>query len=202
MVTIENIIFVDIDGVLLTLKDCRSPENAALLRSRPDGFMGQLRFNAEAIRLLVRLADLADARLVLSSNWRRSWGPDSDTLMEKLVSEGLRQDLWHEDWFAPLLGLEPRKIDEIADWLDDHPSSKALVFDDELERRRPPLPAGKAVVLEINAEEGYSRPDHLLACEYFGVEDDMKSSVPPRGLPLRPEPTAPVTRPLRPYSPF
>jgi len=201
MVTTENIVFVDIDGVLLPLKDCRAPENAALLRSRPEGFMGQLRFSAEAVRLLVRLADLAEARLVLSSNWRRSWGPDSDALMAKLVSEGLRQDLWHEDWFAPLFGLEPRKFDEIADWLDDHPSSKALIIDDEV-YRGPPLVAGKAAVLQINEEDGYSRPDHLLACEYFEVEDDLTSSVPPRGLPLRPEPTAPVTRPLRPYSPM
>lgn len=201
MVTTENIVFVDIDGVLLPLKDCRAPENAALLRSRPEGFMGQLRFSAEAVRLLVRLADLAEARLVLSSNWRRSWGPDSDTLMAKLVSEGLRQDLWHEDWFAPLFGLEPRKFDEIADWLDDHPSSKALIIDDEV-YRGPPLAAGKAAVLQINEEDGYSRPDHLLACEYFEVEDDLESSIPPRGLPLRPEPTAPVTRPLRPYSPM
>ena len=201
MVTIENIIFVDIDGVLLPLKDCRSPENAALLRSRPDGFMGQLRFSAEAVRLLVRLADLVDARLVLSSNWRRSWGPDCDALMAKLVSEGLRPDLWHEDWFVSLWGLEPRKFDEVADWLDDHPDCKSLIVDDEV-YRGPPLAAGMAVVLEIDAEEGYSRPDHLLACEYFGVEDDMKSSVPPRGLPLRPEPTVLVTRPLRPYSPM
>lgn len=201
MVTTENIVFVDIDGVLLPLKDCRAPDNAELLRSRPVGFMGQLRFSAEAIRLLVRLADLAEARLVLSSNWRRSWGPDSDALMAKLVSEGLRQDLWHENWFAPLFGLEPRKFDEIADWLDDHPSSKALIIDDEV-YRGPPLAAGKAAVLQINEEDGYSRPDHLLACEYFEVEDDLASSVPPRGLPLRPEPTAPVTRPLRPYSPF
>ena len=197
----ENIIFVDIDGVLLPLNECRIWKNAALLRSRSTGFMQHLRFNAEAVRLLVCLADLAEAKLVLSSNWRRSWGPDSDALMDKLVSEGLRRDLWHEDWFVPLFGLEPRKFDELADWLDDHPPCKALIIDDE-EYRGPPLVAGSAAVLQIDEKTGYTPADHKRACEFFGVGDSMPPADPPSGRPLRPDSKAPVTRPLRPYSPM
>ena len=82
----EKVIFIDIDGVLLPLKEWKTPENAAILKTRPEGFMQHIRFNAEAVRLVVRLADLAGAKLVLSSNWRRTWGPDSDALMRKLVA--------------------------------------------------------------------------------------------------------------------
>ena len=148
--------------------------------------------------MLVRLADLAQARLVLSSNWRRTWGPDSDALMKKLVSEGLRRNLWHRDWFVPLFGLEPRKYDELAEWLDDHAPCKALIIDDEY--RGPPLAAGSAAVLQIDENEGYTLPDHLAACGFFEVEDTAPSA-PPSGFPSRPESTVPFTRPLRPYSP-
>lgn len=163
----ENVIFIDIDGVLLPLKEWKTPENAAILKTRPEGFMQHIRFNAEAVRLVVRLADLSGAKLVLSSNWRRTWGPDSDALMRKLVAEGLREDLWHEDWFLPVLGLKPRKFDEIADWLDNHPPCRALVIDDEA-YAGPPLPKPNGVIA-TDEREGYTASDDEAARGFFGV---------------------------------
>lgn len=180
----SKIIFVDIDGVLLPLKDWTTPENSPLLKTRPSGFMQHLRFNREAVTLLVRLADLAGAKLVLSSNWRITWGPDADAIMRKLVAEGLRADLWHEDWYLPVLGIGGRKFDEIADWISDHSPCRALIIDDE-EYTGPRLPAGVAGVIIVNEHEGYSFNEHPTACSFFGVEEtgspqgDEKSPVAP-----------------------
>lgn len=165
----EKVIFIDIDGVLLSLEGCKSPENAALLKARPDGFMAHLCFDAEPVKLIVELADDAGAKLVLSSNWRRVWGGDGDALMTKLAAEGLREDLWHEDWYLPVLGLEPRKFDEIADWLNSHPPCFALVIDDE-GYRGPPLIQGMAGVIVTDESVGYTASDDEAARIFFGVQ--------------------------------
>lgn len=164
---IRRIIFVDIDGVLLPLKDHATPGNAALLAQRPSGFLGDLRFSTDAVTLVVKLAEQSGAKLVLSSNWRWIWGADADALMRKLVAEGLSAELWHADWYLPVLGLQPRKFDEIADWIDDHSPCRALIIDDD------PILRGKIQDIGIVVTEkyhGFGFQEYRAACEYFGIE--------------------------------
>lgn len=164
----DKVIFLDIDGVLLSLEGCKTPHNAALIKAQAEGFMAHLRFDAEAVRLIVDLADDAGAKLVLSSNWRRTWGGDGDALMAKLISEGLRGDLSHEDWYLPVLGLRPRKFDEIADWLDSHPPCFALIIDDD-GYAGPPLILKLTGVIETNKHVGYIASDDKASRKFFRV---------------------------------
>ena len=163
---ISKIIFIDIDGVLFPVKDHVTPGNANLLAKRPSGFLGGLRFSPEAVALVVRLTELSGAKLVLSSNWRRIWGAHADGLMRKLVAEGLYVELWHDDWYLPVLGLQPRKFDEITDWIDDHSPCRALIIDDD------PILRGEMQVGIIVTDEyqGFGLQEYRAACEYFGIE--------------------------------
>ncbi|GAK73416.1 hypothetical protein RRU01S_38_00200 [Agrobacterium rubi TR3 = NBRC 13261] len=163
----SKIIFIDIDGVLFPVKDHVTPGNAVLLAERQSGFLDGLRFKPEAVALVVKLAELSGAKLVLSSNWRRIWGSDADGLMRKLVAEGLPAELWHVDWYLPVLGLKPRKFDEIADWIGDHSPCRALIIDDD------PILRGKIQNIGIVVTDeyhGFGFQDYRAACEYFGIE--------------------------------
>lgn len=164
---ISRIIFVDIDGVLLSLNDHTTPGNAALLAKRPSGFLSGLRFSPDAVALLVKVTELSGAKLVLSSNWRRIWGADADALMRKLVAEGLHADLWHDDWYLSVLGLQPRKFDEIADWIDDHSPCRALIIDNESILPRKMQNVGIVVTDELH---GFGLQEQHAAFEYFGIK--------------------------------
>lgn len=164
----NTVIFVDIDGVLLPTKAWQMPENTPFLNARMADCAQRVRFWPEAISLLVRLADLSGAKLVLSSNWRRSWPHGRDALQQKLIAEGLRADLWHEDWFPEITGRG--KGAEIAEWIEYYRPDRALIIDDE-GYQGPALAEGVAVVIRPNTDEGYDHADHWTICSHWGVDD-------------------------------
>jgi hypothetical protein len=78
---VQPVIFLDIDGVVLTGRAWRLPENVGAiaymkrLAGRPDrrkNLLDALRslasFDAEAIALVTRLAERTNSRIVISSN--------------------------------------------------------------------------------------------------------------------------------------
>ena len=124
---VRKIIFLDIDGVLNSVRSC------AALRGYPWSFEAEQMglFDEVALRLMRRAIEETGAKVVVSSTWRirRTIGE---------LAAGLDM---------PVVGKTPRNNDErrrggeIKDWLTDHPevTAYAIVDDDSdmLEEQHP-----------------------------------------------------------------
>lgn len=193
----EHLIFIDIDGVLLSFRSWTTAHNAPLWRLPVEQRMKHLELDQTSIGLLVRLCDHARAKLVLTSTWRRTWPDDLPALHNRLIEQGLRRDLWHEEWRLPFTP-DGTKWQELAKWGGWSPNAGALIIDDELPPEdAPPALAEQAVILQADKFEGFGAYNYFDALEYFGVED--KDVKPPKGLPpdrgVRLYPTVKSTRP-------
>lgn len=116
-----KILFLDIDGVLLSSKAWILPANASL---RHSGAHTKLReigekvvFDPCAVALVNRLCERTGARIVVHSNWRKTIG--LDLTRRKLVEQGIDESLFHENW-ACSMRLSSEKEHEILWWLDDN----------------------------------------------------------------------------------
>ena len=121
-----RIIFCDIDGVLLPAGVKAWPENRPLQAKPVAERIAHWRFERGPVGLLLDLAERTGARIVLHSDWRRSWPHPLAELRSKLEAEGLRADIWHEDWAAPV-SAGAKKWDDLAAWLDQHPGVTAAL---------------------------------------------------------------------------
>lgn len=112
----QNIIFLDVDGVLNTVS-CHE--------KAPSGVTGIMQSRVEILR---QIADENDAEIVLTSTWGKNWYSDniSDPDVSYLVDKLYQGDVCIGD-----------KIDEgergasIIKWLEDHPHKGWVVLDDE-----------------------------------------------------------------------
>lgn len=195
--TPSRLIFIDIDGVLLSFRSWATAHNAPLWRLPVESRMKHLELDQTSIGLLVRLCDLARAKLVLTSTWRKTWPHDLEALHGRLIEQGLRRDLWHSEWMLPVIP-DGTKWQELAKWGGWSSDAVALIIDDELPPDdAPPALAEQAVILQADKFEGFGAYNYFDALEYFGVED--KDVKPPKGLPpergVRPYPTTRSARP-------
>lgn len=112
-----KIIFLDIDGVLCTLRAHIAQNGNRLMKA----------LDREAIGLLNRAA-FGDTRYVLSSTWRILH--DQGFMEAHLAAHGWN-GLFHQDWKTGRIN-GPRGL-EIAEWLGRHPevSGYAIVDDDK-----------------------------------------------------------------------
>ncbi len=187
----SRLVFIDIDGVLLSFRSWTTGHNAPLWRLPVAQRMKHLELDQTSIGLLVRLCDLAKARLVLTSTWRKTWPHDLTALHERLIEQGLRRDLWHQEWMVPV-SANRSKWQELATWGGWSKDAVALIVDDELPPEDvPPVIAEQAILLQADKYEGFGAYNYFDALEVFGVED--KAVKPPAGTPpdrsCRPYPT-------------
>lgn len=86
-----------------------------------------------------RVVAATGAKIVLSSTWRMASDPDRDRHIGKLRSIGLFE-LTHADWRTPYnltmiyepFAEYPKRGDEIASWLHDHPEvTRYAIVDDD-----------------------------------------------------------------------
>ena len=113
------VIFLDVDGVLMTGRAWAMPENAgACERARLDPKAAAMtaRFDPAAMGLLNELVRDTGARLVISSSWRYTVGPDQT--LAKLVEQGVSADSFHVEWCCPLNRFRSDKLRDIRSWLD------------------------------------------------------------------------------------
>lgn len=146
------IVFLDIDGVVMTRRALAHPDNIALYEALK-GMEGQekakakkdlplsLAFDAAAIHLLVRLCSEAGAKIVLHTNWRRNVG--CKETKETLVRQGLPEEFFHRDYYCTFR-MTSEKGHDIHEWLSDHrtafpkhpPAKRQRKFWETTERQR------------------------------------------------------------------
>jgi hypothetical protein len=170
MSSLTPIVFLDIDGVLLSTTTWGLPANVRLLREEAGRMMSTWEFSERAsfdpmaIMLVNRLCHRTGARIVLSTSWRKSFGvPETRA---KLVAEGIEDALFHADYSCPL-GSMLDKARDIRAWLADHG------YD---------LAAGTWVAIDDDAIEGVNQVttdpvaglgvrEYRLACMWLGGAD-------------------------------
>jgi hypothetical protein len=158
-----NVVFIDIDGPILPLRMWAAAENIRLLDEKVIDRSPRLRFDPGCVGLIVRLCDLSDARLVLASNWRRTWAHGLDALHAKIIAEGLRADLWHENWMLPVLN---NKTTELASWISSNTIAAGVFIDDE------PISTPEPVrMITVSEDEGFGLSAYRSALDIFGVVD-------------------------------
>lgn len=171
-----NVVFLDIDGPILPLRMWAAADNIRLLDEKIIDRAPHLRFDPGCVGLAVRLCDLSSARLVLASNWRRTWSHGLDTLHAKMVSEGLREDLWHENWMLPVFD---NKVAELASWLASNPIKAGVFIDNE------PISTPNLVqMITVCEDDGFGLHAYRRALEFFGKKDPRDRNVQPRKTPF------------------
>ena len=161
-----RIVFLDIDGVLLSRAAWDLPANTKLLLENErramstSEFSSLTTFDPVAVMLVNRLCRRTGARLVLCTTWRYSYG--AAETRAKLVEQGIEEGLFHESWSCP----EQTPIDKSLDimrWLEDACSVQDFVaLDDE---------ALSLNQVRVDGIAGFGAHDYRLACMRLGGED-------------------------------
>jgi len=148
-----KVIFLDIDGVLLSGRAVVLPANVAIATVRGRDRVLKSTFDASAVALVNRLAERTGAKIVVHSDWRKSIGLEETRT--KLVEQGLDAQHFHEDWHTRVhrLGEKP---DEIHDWLQSHRTTSMPVW---------PLDGGKMT-------GSYELPDDPIECAAIQAKID------------------------------
>jgi len=163
-----NAVFIDIDGPVLPLRMWAASENIRLLDEKVIDRSPRLRFDPGCVGLVVRLCELSNAQLVLASNWRRTWAHGLAALHAKLIAEGLRADLWHEDWMLPVVGS---KSSELASWLESNPIEAGAFIDNE-----PILTPDPVRMITVSEADGFGLSAYRSALAVFGAKDPRDRS--------------------------
>lgn len=119
----KSIIFLDIDGVLCTLRSCVGQY----------GLMQTL--DRAGVNMLNTLINETDSRLVLSSTWREFHDQNSMTAI--LQNSGMPTVRWHQCWKTPVLPLTFIRGDEINKWMEINGYPDRYVIFDDVEQFHP-----------------------------------------------------------------
>lgn len=110
-----KIIFLDIDGVLTSLRTCTALDGGGMWTE----------FDPVGVAIIKRLCENHNYKIVISSTWR--WG-NVDKLHQQLEKHDLKKFL-HKDWKTDLLNTN--RGAEVQKWLNEHPGTEYLIFDDD-----------------------------------------------------------------------
>ncbi|XUY30458.1 HAD domain-containing protein (plasmid) [Agrobacterium sp. rho-8.1] len=167
-----NVIFLDIDGPLLSRRMWAAADNFALIRMPVDERIAHLKLDPGSVGLISRACELVQAQLVLASNWRRTWPGDLGALRRKLEHEGLARDLWHHNWKLPVIPVG-NKRSELEAWLNQNgPVTKAVFIDDEKQTCPSPV-----VQITVSLDDGFGMQAYRDTISYFGVSDPLDKGV-------------------------
>jgi hypothetical protein len=163
-----RILFLDIDGVLLSGRAWLLPPNRRLqakLTTMADQGAAELiaaeaAFDPVAVELVNRVAEATGSQIVISSNWRYRPGPRKTRC--KLLEQGIRTELMHRDWFCTTNGQVPKnKAIDIGRWLRAHADvDDYLAIDDEAN-----LVLGRT--LPVDPLDGFGPREAAAAIRFF-----------------------------------
>lgn len=168
----DRVVFLDIDGVLLSGRAWLLPANQLLkvtIRTMSglaavQQLAAEVVFDPVAVELLNRVAEATGAGIVVSSSWRYIAGPLATR--RKLLEQKVREELMHADWACEMTGRGGNdKSRDIAKWLEDHPEvADHLVIDDE-----PCLVPGRT--LPVDPLDGLGPREAAAMVRYFEARD-------------------------------
>lgn len=117
-----NIVFLDVDGVLNNLNDAINYKD---IYGKPCGSGFDWPFNEESLKCLRKIVLKSDARIVITSSWRRI--PEGlRVLTNKLDEYGIANRI---EGSTPYLGHSRGR--EICEFLKKHPNNNFVILDDE-----------------------------------------------------------------------
>lgn len=108
-----NIVFLDIDGVLCSWKD--------MGKRAADG---QRPFKKDAIKYLNRIIELLDAKIVISSTWRKT--RTIDDFKKLFDGRGIKGEV-----IGLTDELDTGRADEIQKWIDENEVDYFIIIDDD-----------------------------------------------------------------------
>lgn len=167
------VLFLDIDGVLLSGRTWLLPVNrrlqaagVKLTRQEASELIGrEAQFDPCAVALVSRICEATGARIVVASSWRYTVGYEQTRV--KLIEEGLPEAMLHEDWACPMGGFDtPDKAADITRWLEGHGVTHTggwLALDDE------DIVLG--ATMRTDAMDGLGARETAAAFRYLGGND-------------------------------
>ncbi|MAS93899.1 MAG: hypothetical protein CMO55_11960 [Verrucomicrobiales bacterium] len=151
-----KVIFLDFDGVV------RIPVPSG-------GMKPEAEFCSERIQRVVRLAEICNALIVISSDWRLRYDQSEIT---KVLGKRFPTELLHKHWATPVLAYEaeageksrivPRGA-EIVAWLAEHPEFKDFVILDDMHSRLFPTMTDRLVKCQLL--DGFTNERFTTACK-------------------------------------
>lgn len=180
----EKIIFLDIDGVMLSFDKHDEPESVKLKehcfvapekyshlnRSPQFAYNYLLNFDKKAVALINRLTKETGAKIVIHSDWIMHFS--DELLYDKLIIEGIERDSIHEDYIGRVYRLSQEKIHRIEWWIDDKikegSSFQYVIIDDMMRSYEHPT-------VKPNSAKGFCEEDFVKA-KMFLVDCPLKSN--------------------------
>ena len=156
-----NVIFLDIDGVLVTPRSCAAGSDRT-----------SQNFDAIAAALLRRVCVEHKAKIVISSTWRlraiRSLrGERFNTRLYENLTKSNLVEFCHDDWVTKDLRRFTEGVvrgDEIKEWLSRHPEvTKYVILDDDVDM----LDEQKLSFIHTDMYNGLSYQDYRQMGEIF-----------------------------------
>lgn len=172
-----KVLFLDIDGVLLSgrawaLPDNAEPERLARAGQITDALRG-VRFDPVAVALVNRLCSRSGAKLVCHSTWRMTYG--RERTQQKLLEEGIDAAHLHPA-LCRTHGSQIDKWRDISLWLEANRVTPAPEWPQVIERFPFSRPYTRSEQRQI---EQYERDLANTGIDYLVLDDDrMYESVP------------------------
>lgn len=147
-----KIIFLDVDGVL----NCQSSE------SKCHGFIG---IDSDKVKRLRKIIEATDAKIVLTSTWKKDWIKDLDRKDEQNVyGNYLENKLKQEDLFILDKTTEEKNMscrgEGIFNYLRSHNVDQWIAIDDDI----------------FDDYEDYGIMEHLVKTDFYkyygGIQDE------------------------------
>lgn len=152
----RRVIFLDIDGVLCTMRSHKA-----------FGLRGGLErhFDPVAVKMLEKLCEETGAKIVLSSSWRKDVDFESMTCV--LMNAGFARVPWHSAWrtgdHSTKIGWgmthSPPRGEEIKAWLDANGNPDYVILDDNSDF----LPEQMPYLVQTDSYDGFLWKDYQKA---------------------------------------
>lgn len=163
-----RIIFLDIDGPMIPLR-------AYFTDNQTKKFVTS--FDPVAVSLVNRMANISGAKIVVHSSWRKPecqvWLSDTlgkqIDLKQHLIDQGIKENLFHEDWVADYTPNTSRWHD-IKGWLSKYDNITHYVILDDETLSDNHLDLANNLV-SIDFEEGLTLAKYRQALKVLGVKD-------------------------------
>lgn len=183
--TSARILMLDIDDVLVSNRAYAMGENLRRLQMRkqrvaaPIEQLVMVAMDPAGVMLINRIAEVADARIVVCSTWR--WAFGVDRTLNALAEAGLRREYLHDSPVCPVVTeSRPDKAEDIRAWIDQHGAEveKIVILDDDGRLGAVERTHSRVKLVRVDGEDGLLLKHVRRVLQAFGRPDPLM----PRGV--------------------